>query len=145
MPFSGFFHGVHPILRASYIIPPPSTMSHQIITILLNNCIQKNYDAIRIAKSDDTCYTISYAYENQNACMMPIFTQHTTISSYDHVCEYVDTLIDMVVTDTRPASSIEIQANMFPCIMLSQKTLDQKKPLIQKILRSLFVAMKPAA
>ncbi len=72
-----------------------------------------SYDAIRITHNK-----VEIAYDVAKNSINPIYTSAKTFKSVLDILTYVDVLMRMVAIDTQPAQWIEIQANLFPGIMI---------------------------
>ncbi len=81
------------------------------VTIIFNSI--STYDAVRISNNQ-----VEIAYDIPND-KEPVYSKSRKFKSVLDILKYVDILVRMVGIDKKPAKWIELQADLFPNIMIS--------------------------
>jgi hypothetical protein len=81
------------------------------VTIIFNSI--STYDAIRISNNH---VEIAYDIPNDKG---PVYSKSKLFKSVLDIMKYVDILVRMVGIDKKPAKWIELQADLFPNMMIS--------------------------
>ena len=71
------------------------------------------YTAISISNMD-----VKIAYDVPTGSSSPIYTNSKTFKNNANLLEYVDVLVKLVSLDNHPSKNIDVQANLFPNILV---------------------------
>lgn len=103
------------------------------IVIIFNN--SDIYTAISISNMD-----VNVAYDVPTSSLSPVYTHSKTFKNTADLLDYVDVLVKLVALDNKPSQYIDIQATLFPNIIVKAaefQSMYASGLLIQAIKQSL--------